>query len=875
MASIFTFELEPPRVNSPWQSQSGQESGKRSQAGRSVSTGELLGPDRSDSELDRLEAEPQDGPIEYKLHLLLRPRRAYKSMSTTSKVSGSQQSRLIRESKLSKLPNQPLAASNQSNQSRQNRLRHLTTQLLWRLQQSSPYPATAKGDLVIPKLPEENGELAVLEEPQRLLPGLEESNGALYEIGVSDDGTFVGLTKDEMDESMLTLKIMAASLGCRVEVQRMKAVGVCEWVDADAGVDQVHHADLWVAEALVMPILNSAANKDKSSIRHGESDIRKGASTAEQLRVSLTGPTTSGKTSLLGTLSNGALDNGRGSSRINLLKHQHEVASGRTSSVAQELVGYDGKKICNYTTDDINAWPDIHDRAENDRLVFFLDSAGHPRYQRTAFRALVGWAPHWTLLCIAANEGGPTFSGVHSLSGANGDMGNGITYKDLAMAHLDLCLKLEIPLAIIITKYDLAQLGPFKSFMASILSRVKATGRLPKLLVSNRGNEGNLTAILDEDLSKINEEVISAISTSGNPLSIIPVILTSAVKGNGIGLTHALLRSLPMPPPPTSHDFIGQALNPEQPAALFHIDEVYELPLSRAQAHEGDGPIENAPVVTGYLRFGRISIGDKVVLGPFPAEEDDPRILLPRDHPSPGCGLSIPHPSSAEYARLGSRNRASASTIEGEWRKATVVNIRNLRLPVRTIEAGQAGSIQVSLEEPSEEVDSDSDTLFEKPRAPGPRIRKGQVLAIPSQHMLDTGLTLQASTGFIASFKSAEIRSLAAGSMVNAHFGMVRGAARVSRVTRQKSRLDLRRNPAEDGEDVFSMSDHLEPGDLPRTRSETDLGDGGQSEYHVSLELLTNREWIELGSRVVLMEGGSKDRSGLEAHVGTVIEVAE
>ena len=309
MASIFTFDLEPPRVNSPWQAQLGSESsGRRPQAERSASSGEGPGSDRSDSDLDRLEAEPQDGPIEYKLHLLLRPRRTYKSMSTTSKVAGSQISKHVREIKTPKSSNQLLSISHQS---RQNRLRHLTTQLLWRLQQSSPYPTTAKADLVIPKLPEDSTELAILEDPRVLLPGLEESNGALYEIGVSDDGTLVGLTNDEMDESMLTLKIMAASLGCRVEVQRMKAVGTCEWVDVDAGGDDVRSADLWVAEALVMPILNST-NSDKNGARPSDSDVRKGASTTEQLRVSLTGPTTSGKTSLLGTLSNGALDNGRG-----------------------------------------------------------------------------------------------------------------------------------------------------------------------------------------------------------------------------------------------------------------------------------------------------------------------------------------------------------------------------------------------------------------------------------------------------------------------------------------------------------------------------------------------------------------------------------
>ena len=48
----------------------------------------------------------------------------------------------------------PGASSPSFTQQRQERLQGLTTQLLWRLQQSSPYHAKAKGDLVIPKLPE-------------------------------------------------------------------------------------------------------------------------------------------------------------------------------------------------------------------------------------------------------------------------------------------------------------------------------------------------------------------------------------------------------------------------------------------------------------------------------------------------------------------------------------------------------------------------------------------------------------------------------------------------------------------------------------------------------------------------------------------------
>ncbi|KAI1142821.1 hypothetical protein F5Y05DRAFT_132980 [Hypoxylon sp. FL0543] len=854
MASIFTFDHDPPRVNSPWKS--GQDSGKRPHAERSMTTGPVVESDPvSDPPLERLEAEPQDGPIEYKLHLLLRPRRTYNKMTTTLKVSGSRQS------------SQPPASSSQT---RQNRLRHLTTQLLWRLQQSSPYHSTARRDLVLPKLPEDIADLTAPEKPRKLLPGLEESNGALYEIGVADDGTFVGLTKDEMDESMATLKAMAASLGCRVDVQRMKAVGSCEWTETTSESKyEVRVADLWVAEALVMPVLNTQSSPRSQQTSQLSSAPRRSASITEQLRISLIGPTTSGKTTLLGTLSNGTLDNGRGSSRINLLRHRHEVASGRTSSIAQELIGYGGRRIFNYNVDNINEWPDIHDRAENGRLVFLLDSAGHPRYQRTTLRALIGWAPHWTCLCIPANEDGTTAPSTHSLSSVDGFPGAGMASMDLAMAHLDLCLKLAIPLAIIITKSELGQLPLLKDKLNIVFTKVKAIGRTPKLLASAARDEDDLTEVPDSDLQKINDEVIDPIAKSSDPLSVVPIILTSAVKGIGIGLTHALLRSLPVPPMPTARDFVPLALNPEQPAALFHIDEVFEMSLSRTQAATTSVSSESAPVITGYLRFGRLSIGDRVVLGPFPADDEDTGALVPKDHPSPGYGLSIPHPSSAEFARLSSRHTLSASKIEGEWRQATIVNIRDLRLPVQTIEAGQAGSVQLVFEEFDEEA-PDTTTTLERPRVSKTRLRKGQVLAVPSQHMIDTGLSLQAASSLIASFKTSDIKSLSTNSLVNAYVGMVRAAVRVLGVARQRPVLSSRKVLTED-DDVFGMNEHIE---LERTKSEADL-DEYHSEYHVSLELLNSREWIELGSRIVLVEGGSKDKSGLEGYVGTVIEIGE
>lgn len=48
----------------------------------------------------------------------------------------------------------------------------------------------------------------------------------------------------------------------------------------------------------------------------------------------------SGKSTLLGVLTHGELDNGRGRSRLNLFRHLHEIQTGRTSCISHEIVGF-------------------------------------------------------------------------------------------------------------------------------------------------------------------------------------------------------------------------------------------------------------------------------------------------------------------------------------------------------------------------------------------------------------------------------------------------------------------------------------------------------------------------------------------------------
>jgi hypothetical protein len=412
MASIFTFDPDPPRVSSPWATPPGgpTNSPKTQQNGTApkASAGSL-GPVTEYANITRLEAEPQEGPTEYKLHLLLRRRRSFTRATTGLHVMGS----LRRAESLDPVPvprgvPEPVSSIPplSSTQSRQHRLEQLTTQLLWRLQQSCPYHISSSTAPLLPHLPAD-ARLSAPEMPHRLLPGLEESKGALYEIGVADDGTIVGLADDEMDESLNNLRAMAASLGCGVEVVRMVPVGECEWNESG----KTQRSRLLVAEALIRPdqhlVAHTKVAQQDTEVEKTEEVVPNSAgeppTTTEQLRVSLIGATMSGKSSLLGTLSTATLDNGRGKSRLSLLKHRHEIASGMTSSVTQELLGFrdvikDGEtestQVISYGSGDVSSWIDIHaavEAAEKGRLIVLSDSAGHPRFRRTTVRGIVGW----------------------------------------------------------------------------------------------------------------------------------------------------------------------------------------------------------------------------------------------------------------------------------------------------------------------------------------------------------------------------------------------------------------------------------------------------------------------------------------------------
>ena len=470
----------------------------------------------------------------------------------------------------------------------------------------------------------------------------------------------------------------------------------------------------------------------------------------------------------------------------------------------------------------------------------------------------MNWAPHWSILCISADDRERSSSGSDESSSGPEMLGGAKTEVDFVKAHLTLSLRLAVPMAIVVTKLDLASKASLQKAMGKILTAIKEAGRIPKILQPDQSQQGGeLTQVPAEDSAKV-RAIVKLMATENGLTKYVPIVLTSTVKGTGMGLVHALLEGLPLPPTPTPRDFVGMALNPEQPKSLFHVDDIFNLPASYGSlTNSSSSAVQRGVIASGYLRFGSLSVGDDLVVGPFPAANEDPRGgSVPEDRPSPGgYGLSISHPSSAELARVAMKNAVSASSIAGEWHNARVVSVRNLRLPVRSLEAGQVGSIGLVFEGLPDAQDL-------------PRVRRGMVLGRPSKHMLDTGLSLQAASGFAATFMDPAIDSLVVGSFVNVYVASVRAAAKILGITHHHAPVESNNGAPDWDDEIFSLNDDVEAQEevksVPRVTG-----------AEVFLELLHSREWLEMGSTVMLLEGGSQDKSGLEGYVGKIIEIVD
>ena len=249
---------------------------------------------------------------------------------------------------------------------------------------------------------------------------LREGNGeAIYELGVEDKGMLVGLTEQEAAASLSTLYMMSEKLGASLTVLRERQIEGEEHQEQEDDNDE--YGRTWNGDKNE-PVVRKALEVLVRKVPEDQESV--------ELRVAVLGNIEVGKSTLLGVLTHGQLDNGRGSARLNLFRHRHEVQSGRTSSISREIMGFssDGQPLT-YST--FRSPEEICEASS--KLITFIDLAGHHKYLRTTIFGLMGHLPHAVLLLVSA---------VSGIAGTTRE-------------HLSLAKALDLPVVVIVTKIDL------------------------------------------------------------------------------------------------------------------------------------------------------------------------------------------------------------------------------------------------------------------------------------------------------------------------------------------------------------------------------------------------------------------------------------
>src|SRR3989338_6554528 len=210
---------------------------------------------------------------------------------------------------------------------------------------------------------------------------LNEGQGeTIYTIGVKDNGKVEGISEEEYEETIENIRKIAKELNASVSV-------ICEkYIEGKKDKKELGKE------------YNVLRGKGKKKV--GELLIRKyGNEKYSEIRIAVCGNVDSGKSTLIGVLTRGELDNGRGSARSNIFVHKHELETGRTSSISHQIMGYDSKgNMVNEGKLNQQTWSEIVDKSS--KICTFMDMAGHEKYLKTTVYGMTGNIPDYVCLAL-------------------------------------------------------------------------------------------------------------------------------------------------------------------------------------------------------------------------------------------------------------------------------------------------------------------------------------------------------------------------------------------------------------------------------------------------------------------------------------------
>jgi len=260
---------------------------------------------------------------------------------------------------------------------------------------------------------------------------------------------------------------------------------------------------------------------------------------------------------MLGVLTRGVLDNGRGKARLNMFRHKHEEETGRTSSISHEIMGFNSNgKITNYQEAHKISWTEVCEQSS--KLVTFIDLCGHEKYLKTTIFGLTGCAPDFVMLMVGANHG----------------------VIGMTKEHLGLALALNVPVFIIVTKIDMCPANILQDTLKQLSKMLKSPGckKVPMFVHS-----------MDEVITVARHFVSER---------ICPIFQVSNVTGENLELVRQFLNLLP------NHKH-------------FNVNAPFECQIDDTFLVPGVGTVVAGTVTSGTVKAGETVLLGPDSLGNF------------------------------------------------------------------------------------------------------------------------------------------------------------------------------------------------------------------------------------------------------------------
>jgi len=245
---------------------------------------------------------------------------------------------------------------------------------------------------VLTKVDDERLERLASQMKYRLFEG---GGEAIYVLGLNDDGTVRGLSEEEEKETIKNLADAASRIGASIRILDRRTIS---------------------GRSLIRVLVRLSREENPPA----------------QVNIVVLGNVDAGKSTTVGTLCTGVLDDGRGSNMRRVARFSHEIITGRTSSVAVRILGFDmhGRPV-NWNLPNPLDEAQIYLSAK--KVVSLVDVGGHERYLRTALRGVMSKYPDYAMLVVASNTG----------------------LQVMGREHLGICAALHIPVFVVFTKVDI------------------------------------------------------------------------------------------------------------------------------------------------------------------------------------------------------------------------------------------------------------------------------------------------------------------------------------------------------------------------------------------------------------------------------------